>query len=191
MGKQARDVWYPERRLGKPELASPRRHYSGLRWSLGALALLLERAAGVPVQVATPTECRGFADQCDRLAKEADNPERRRRLSNGRVSGRWVHGGNYRWPGGSGRAAGAKLANETGLLPTVSVLGFLRSCAGLQMASSALSHNTSGLRCPVLAGAMSLSAMVRLTWSSSSPVLTAMQAISRAIPRARLVSRSK
>ena len=42
------------------------------------------------------------------------------------------------------------------------VLGFSRLCSGLQMASSALSHNTSGLRSPVLARAMSLSAMVRL-----------------------------
>jgi len=70
---------------------------------------------------------------------------------------------NYRWPGGSGRAGGAELSNETGLLPTVLVLGFSNSCAGLQMASSALSHNTSGLRSPVLARAMSLSAMVLLT----------------------------
>src|SRR5262249_49174087 len=72
-------------------------------------------------------------------------------------------------------------------LPAVSVLRSL----GLQMASSASSHSTSGLRSPVLASAMSLSAMVRLTCSSSSPVLRAMQAILRAMPRARLVSRSK
>src|SRR5262249_24284443 len=36
-----RGVWYPQRRLGKPELASPHGHDSGLRRSLDAVALLL------------------------------------------------------------------------------------------------------------------------------------------------------
>jgi hypothetical protein len=41
VGKQIRCVWSPNRRLGEPELASPRGHHSALRRSLGALALLL------------------------------------------------------------------------------------------------------------------------------------------------------
>src|SRR5262245_170671 len=45
--------------------------------SLGALALLLGRAAGVTVQAASPTECREFADQCDRFAKEAKTERHR------------------------------------------------------------------------------------------------------------------
>ena len=61
----------------KAELASPRRYHSGLWRSLGALALLLGRAAGVTVQAASPTECREFADQCDRFAKEAKTERHR------------------------------------------------------------------------------------------------------------------
>src|SRR5262245_18836558 len=67
-----------------------------------------------------------------------------------------------------------------------------KSCSGsLQMASSALTHSTLGLRSPVLARAMSLLAMACLTWSSQSPVHRLTQASSSARPRARLVSRSK
>jgi hypothetical protein len=57
-------------------------------------------------------------------------------------------------------------------------------------AANACSHNTSGLRSPALASSMILMAMACLTLSSQSPVRKAMQVISRATPRTRLVSRS-